>query len=78
MAAKQFQFSWISMTFGSFEFKIEIMLQVEWEEEQFHYMTRLEYLSKFKLPSYLYANIDFLVIPLTIAAPSIFHEPHQQ
>lgn len=35
MAAKQFQFSWISMTFGSFEFKIEIMLQVEWEEEHF-------------------------------------------
>lgn len=23
MAGKQFQFSWISMTFGSFEFKIE-------------------------------------------------------
>lgn len=32
MAGKQFQFSWISMTFGSFEFKIESMLeQKKWK-----------------------------------------------
>lgn len=66
------------MTFGSFEFKIEIMLQVEWEEEHFTIWLDQNIYQNLNCQVILYANIDFLVILLTIAAPSIFHETQQQ